>query len=145
MEADDDKTMRTLNLLLVEDSEDDADLMLLELRRGDYVADIGPGNTLVLHRAHQSAPCIFAFVVVTGAQHAKQLRDLFFVWAKIDHGDAPSSQNGMSSSISLRRNAAPPGARALLGAPPFVAGFASETARMSMHSFCVGGSVRLSV
>jgi PAS domain S-box-containing protein len=31
--------MRTLNLLLVEDSEDDADLMLLELRRGDYVAD----------------------------------------------------------------------------------------------------------
>src|ERR1051325_2549929 len=31
--------MRTLNLLLVEDSEDDADLMLLELRRGDYIAD----------------------------------------------------------------------------------------------------------
>src|ERR1041385_6624382 len=28
--------MRTLNLLLVEDSEDDADLMLMELRRGGY-------------------------------------------------------------------------------------------------------------
>ncbi|HWN96153.1 MAG TPA: ATP-binding protein [Methylomirabilota bacterium] len=31
--------MRNLNLLLVEDSEDDADLMLLELRRGGYRAD----------------------------------------------------------------------------------------------------------
>ena len=31
--------MRTLNLLLVEDSEDDADLMLLELRRGGYQPD----------------------------------------------------------------------------------------------------------
>ncbi len=29
-------TMRTLNLLLVEDSEDDAELMLIELRRGGY-------------------------------------------------------------------------------------------------------------
>src|SRR5436190_8420628 len=28
--------MRTLNLLLVEDSEDDAELMLIELRRGGY-------------------------------------------------------------------------------------------------------------
>ena len=31
--------MRTLNLLLVEDSEDDADLILLELRRGGYHID----------------------------------------------------------------------------------------------------------
>src|SRR5687767_10299012 len=33
------ETMRTLKLLLVEDSEDDADLMLLELRRGGYEPD----------------------------------------------------------------------------------------------------------
>src|ERR1041385_6050261 len=31
--------MRPLNLLLVEDSEDDAELVLLELRRGGYLAD----------------------------------------------------------------------------------------------------------
>src|ERR1044071_241550 len=31
--------MRTLNLLLVEDSEDDAELMLIELRRGGYHPD----------------------------------------------------------------------------------------------------------
>src|SRR5688572_25409652 len=43
--------MRNLNLLLVEDSEDDADLMLLELRRGGYHFGEKNGNVLRVDNA----------------------------------------------------------------------------------------------
>jgi PAS domain S-box-containing protein len=50
-----DKRMRTLNLLLVEDSEDDADLMLLELRRGGYQPDyVRVDNAEAMREALQS-------------------------------------------------------------------------------------------
>ena len=113
----------------------------------DRVADVGPGDALALHDALQGSERVAA-LAAAGAQHAQELRNPFFVWTKIGHGDAPSSridQNGISSSMSLLRGvAALLGGNGLLaGALPFCASefFAGEMARTFTVSFSSGGSL----